>query len=154
MRTINHMTYTPAPDIVHEAAGHSPIIVDELYSKYLQNYGRAASKAISSKEDYAIYMSIRFLSDIKENPQSTKDDICKICDFLDLFNFLMSIDLFSLLYLEKNQNIKDILLKDLGMQDHRYQDNPHTLEESQKITYNLKDAHRSPLFSYGRKEHR
>ena len=75
MRTVNHMTYTPAPDIVHEAAGHSPIIVDESYSKYLKNYGDAASKAIYSHEDHVVYMSIRFLSDIKENPQSTKDDI-------------------------------------------------------------------------------
>ena len=36
MRTANHMTYTPAPDIVHEAAGHSPIIVDEDYSIFLK----------------------------------------------------------------------------------------------------------------------
>ena len=75
MRTVNHMTYTPAPDIVHEAAGHSPIIVDHLYSEYLKNYGEVASKAISSKQDYEVYVSIRFLSDIKENPKSTKEDI-------------------------------------------------------------------------------
>ena len=75
MRTVNHMTYTPAPDIVHEAAGHSPIIADQSYSEYLKNYGEAASKAISSQQDHTIYMSIRLLSDIKENPKSTKDDI-------------------------------------------------------------------------------
>ena len=75
MRTLDHITYTPAPDIVHEAAGHSPIIVNESYSNYLKNYGQAASKAISSKEDHAIYMAIRLLSDIKENPKSSKDDI-------------------------------------------------------------------------------
>src|SRR2546430_11571880 len=28
MRQIHHIEYTPAPDIVHEAAGHAPIIVD------------------------------------------------------------------------------------------------------------------------------
>ncbi|MCJ8275812.1 MAG: phenylalanine 4-monooxygenase, partial [Bdellovibrionales bacterium] len=28
MRTIEHILYTPAPDIVHEAAGHAPIFVD------------------------------------------------------------------------------------------------------------------------------
>ena len=28
MRTVSHIDYTPAPDIIHEAAGHSPIIVD------------------------------------------------------------------------------------------------------------------------------
>ena len=38
MRDVSHMTYTPAPDIVHEAAGHSPIIVDSDYSNYLKKY--------------------------------------------------------------------------------------------------------------------
>src|SRR6266550_6459835 len=36
MRQIHHIEYTPAPDIVHEAAGHAPIIVDREYSEYLQ----------------------------------------------------------------------------------------------------------------------
>ena len=40
MRDVSHMTYTPAPDIVHEAAGHSPIIVDQSYSDYLNQYGK------------------------------------------------------------------------------------------------------------------
>ena len=33
MRQIHHIEYTPAPDIVHEAAGHAPIIVDQEYSR-------------------------------------------------------------------------------------------------------------------------
>ncbi|SVE48153.1 uncharacterized protein METZ01_LOCUS501007, partial [marine metagenome] len=65
MRTLNHLTYTPAPDIVHEAAGHSPIIADQSYSRYLSNYGKAASKAIYSRYDHEIYLAIRDLSDIK-----------------------------------------------------------------------------------------
>ena len=32
MRQMHHIEYTPAPDIVHEAAGHAPIIVDREYS--------------------------------------------------------------------------------------------------------------------------
>jgi len=30
MRQIHHIEYTPAPDIVHEAAGHAPIIVERV----------------------------------------------------------------------------------------------------------------------------
>ena len=38
MRSIEHLTYTPAPDIVHEAAGHSPMIADSDYAEYLKYY--------------------------------------------------------------------------------------------------------------------
>jgi len=82
MRTLNHLTYTPAPDIVHEAAGHSPIIADKSYSKYLSNYGNAASKAIYSRYDHEVYMAIRDLSDIKEDPKSLLDEITRAEDKL------------------------------------------------------------------------
>ena len=75
MRSIEHLTYTPAPDIVHEAAGHSPMIADADYAEYLKYYGRIACKAISSSEDHDLYVAIRELSDIKENPQSSHEDI-------------------------------------------------------------------------------
>ena len=82
MRSHNHLTYTPAPDIVHEAAGHSPMIADSDYAKYLKYYGKIAHKAIFSSEDYNLYVTIRNLSDIKENPQSTQADIKKSEDNL------------------------------------------------------------------------
>ena len=34
IRQINHIEYTPAPDILHEAAGHAPIIPNKKYSDY------------------------------------------------------------------------------------------------------------------------
>tara|TARA_B100002052_G_C15811623_1_gene566135 strand:- start:65 stop:1276 length:1212 start_codon:yes stop_codon:yes gene_type:complete len=75
MRSSKHLTYTPAPDIVHESAGHSPIIINEEYSHYLKEYGRIASKAVFSNEDQKIYHAIRKLSDIKENSSATLHDI-------------------------------------------------------------------------------
>ena len=75
MRSREHLTYTPAPDIVHESAGHSPIIINEEYSYYLKQYGKIASKAIFSKEDERIYFAIRKLSDLKEDRQATKEEI-------------------------------------------------------------------------------
>ena len=79
MRSIEHLTYTPAPDIVHEAAGHSPMIADSDYADYLKYYGQIARRAISSSEDYNLYLAIRELSDIKENPKSTRKEI-KHCE--------------------------------------------------------------------------
>mgnify|MGYP000371157777 CR=1 FL=1 len=48
IRTINHIEYTPAPDIIHEAAGHAPIITNPEYAEYLRRFGEIGSKAISS----------------------------------------------------------------------------------------------------------
>lgn len=68
MRQINHIEYTPAPDIVHEAAGHAPIIVDQEYADYLQRFGEVGAKAMSTKRDFELYEAIRHLSILKEQP--------------------------------------------------------------------------------------
>lgn len=72
MRTVEHIAYTPAPDIVHEAAGHAPIIPDKEYSDYLAYYASLGTKALYSKQDLMMYEAIRYLSDVKEKPESTK----------------------------------------------------------------------------------
>lgn len=77
MRTLDHLEYTPAPDIVHEAAGHAPILVNKDFSNYLQQYAQVARKAIISKEDLNVYEAIRNLSDLKEHPDSTPDQIAE-----------------------------------------------------------------------------
>nr|BFD64407.1 aromatic amino acid hydroxylase [Bdellovibrio sp. HM001] len=75
MRTLDHLLYTPAPDIVHEAAGHAPILIHPEFSDYLRRYAQVAKKAIISKEDLDLYEAIRDLSDIKENPASTPEQV-------------------------------------------------------------------------------
>lgn len=75
MRSIDHLLYTPAPDIIHEAAGHAPILANEEYANYLKQYAQVAKKAILSKEDLDQYEAIRELSDVKENPSSTAAQI-------------------------------------------------------------------------------
>ena len=75
IRTIDHIKYTPAPDIIHEAAGHAPIIANQEYSEYLRRLGEIGSKAISSQKDEEMYEAVRLLSILKENPNSSKEDI-------------------------------------------------------------------------------
>jgi phenylalanine-4-hydroxylase len=77
MRSLAHLRYTPAPDIVHEAAGHAPILIQPEFAEYLRQYAQVAKKAILAKEDLDVYEAIRDLSDIKENPNSTPDEIAK-----------------------------------------------------------------------------
>lgn len=75
IRNLEHIKYTPAPDILHEAAGHAPIIADPEYAEYLRRFGVVGSKAFSSKKDYELYEAIRHLSIIKENPSTGEADI-------------------------------------------------------------------------------
>ena len=77
MRQLHHIEYTPAPDIVHEAAGHAPIIVDREYSNYLQRFGEIGAKAMSSKKDFELYEAIRHLSILKELPDSDPKEVEK-----------------------------------------------------------------------------
>lgn len=75
IRTYDHIAYTPAPDIIHEAAGHAPIIADEKYRFFLKKFGEIGSKAISSREDFEVYEAIRLLSIVKEDPNATEEQI-------------------------------------------------------------------------------
>lgn len=73
IRQLEHIEYTPAPDIIHEGAGHAPIIANPEYAEYLRRFGEIGCKAISSSYDYEMYEAIRLLSIVKEaenTPQS------------------------------------------------------------------------------------
>jgi len=66
IRPMDQIGYTSAPDIIHEAAGHAPIIADPTYAGYLKEFGRIGAKAFSSANDYKLYEAIRHLSILKQ----------------------------------------------------------------------------------------
>lgn len=66
IRQLENIEYTPAPDIIHEGAGHAPIIANPEYAEYLRRFGEVGAKAISSAKDYELYDAVRHLSIIKE----------------------------------------------------------------------------------------
>lgn len=75
IRQLEHIEYTPAPDIIHEGAGHAPIIANPEYAEYLRRFGEIGSKAISSARDYEMYEAIRLLSILKEAEGTPQDEI-------------------------------------------------------------------------------
>ena len=77
VRTLEHIEYTPAPDIIHEAAGHAPIIANPEYAEYLRRFGEIGCKAISSAKDFEMYEAVRLLSILKEDPNSSKEECTK-----------------------------------------------------------------------------
>lgn len=77
IRQLEHIEYTPAPDIIHEGAGHAPIIANPEYAEYLRRFGEIGCKAISSAKDYELYEAIRWLSILKEAEGSSEEEIQK-----------------------------------------------------------------------------
>ena len=75
IRQLEHLEYTPAPDIIHEGAGHAPIIANPEYAEYLRRFGEIGCKAISSSHDYDVYEAIRELSILKEAEDTPTDKI-------------------------------------------------------------------------------
>jgi phenylalanine-4-hydroxylase len=81
IRQLNHIEYTPAPDIIHESAGHAPIIADRDYNNYLSYIGSIGAKAMFSAADFELYEAIRHLSILKEavNVDETEIERAEIC---------------------------------------------------------------------------
>jgi len=75
MRSIEQILYTPAPDIVHESAGHAPMLYDAEYSVYLHRFGEIGVKAMFTKQDKEVYEAMRHLSIMKGYPSTTKEEI-------------------------------------------------------------------------------
>ncbi|WP_343487905.1 aromatic amino acid hydroxylase [Allomuricauda sp. d1] len=75
IRQLENIEYTPAPDIIHEGAGHAPIIANPEYAEYLRRFGEIGCKAISSAKDYELYEAVRHLSIIKEADGTPQDEI-------------------------------------------------------------------------------
>jgi phenylalanine-4-hydroxylase len=75
IRSHEHVEYTPAPDIVHESAGHAPILADARYAEYLRRCGEVGFRAIASAEDDCVFQAVRQLSVVKEDPAATPDEL-------------------------------------------------------------------------------
>lgn len=75
IRQLEHIEYTPAPDIIHESAGHAPIIASPDYAEYLRRLGAIGAKAILSNYDMELYEAVRKLSILKEAEGSTEEEV-------------------------------------------------------------------------------
>jgi phenylalanine-4-hydroxylase len=75
VRTHEHVEYTPAPDIVHESAGHAPLVAHPRYAEFLQRCGEVGFRAIASAEDQALFEAIRALSVAKEDPAAGEAEV-------------------------------------------------------------------------------
>ena len=75
IRQLKNIEYSSAPDIIHESAGHAPMIVNPDYAEYLRRLGDIGSKAILSKHDIDVYEAVRKLSILKEAQGINQEEI-------------------------------------------------------------------------------
>jgi phenylalanine-4-hydroxylase len=75
IRTPDHLPYTPAPDIIHEAAGHAPILIDPRYAAYVKASGDVAERAFANPADARVDRAVRLLSDLKDARDSSPPDL-------------------------------------------------------------------------------
>lgn len=77
IRTVEHLPYTPAPDIIHEAAGHAPILPDSEYAAFLRRIGECGMRAFASRRDAELYTVIQRLSVVKEQRDASPEVIAE-----------------------------------------------------------------------------
>jgi phenylalanine-4-hydroxylase len=75
IRSRAHLAYTPAPDIIHEAAGHAPILPDPVFASYLRRIGDLGKKAFTLPEEDRVFQAVYALSEVKENPGASSDEV-------------------------------------------------------------------------------
>jgi phenylalanine-4-hydroxylase len=75
IRKIQNIAYTPAPDMIHEAAGHAPILLDKSYREFVRKIGEMGAKALSSKEKLEVFKAVRHLTIVAEDPNSTPEQV-------------------------------------------------------------------------------
>lgn len=83
IRQLENIEYTPAPDIIHEGAGHAPIIANPEYAEYLRRFGAIGCKAISSAHDYEVYEAIRELSILEEAEGTPEEELKRVRNLVD-----------------------------------------------------------------------
>ena len=75
IRSLEDIEYTPIPDIIHESAGHAPIIANPEYAEFLRRLGQIGCKAISSAKDDELYEAVKALTLLKESSDSSEQQI-------------------------------------------------------------------------------
>lgn len=78
MRTREHLVYTPAPDIIHEGAGHAPILTEPAYAAYLRRIGEIGKRAFGVPEEDRVFQASYLLSEVKEDPTASPERVARV----------------------------------------------------------------------------
>ena len=72
IRSLEHISYSPTPDFIHDVTGHLPMLFSQNYQKFLQRIIELMSKAPGNYLDEALFNANGELGNLKQS-QNTMD---------------------------------------------------------------------------------
>ena len=70
VRAYSQLGYTPIPDIIHEAAGHLPMLVEAEYRAFLRRFGEVGENLCYSETDKRVYLAQKRYAEYAGLPDS------------------------------------------------------------------------------------
>ena len=67
IRSEAQLGYTPVPDILHEAAGHLPMLYHAEYRRFLRTLGEIGASAQLTELDMRLYEKQKALAELEGN---------------------------------------------------------------------------------------
>ncbi len=80
VRAYSQLGYTPIPDIIHEAAGHLPMLVEPKYRRFLQRFGEEGERLRYSELDERVYLAQKRYAEFAGLPNR---DVATLNEFRD-----------------------------------------------------------------------
>ncbi|MCY4129948.1 MAG: hypothetical protein OXG15_12010 [Gammaproteobacteria bacterium] len=84
VRAQSQLGYTPIPDIIHEAAGHLPMLVEPEYRRFLQRFGEEGQRLRYSGLDERVYVAQKRYAEYAGLPNTDVRTMGRLKDELEL----------------------------------------------------------------------
>lgn len=84
VRAQSQLGFTPIPDIIHEAAGHLPMLVEPEYRRFLQRFGEEGQRLRYSQLDERVYLAQKRYAEYAGLPNADDTMMARLKDELEL----------------------------------------------------------------------
>lgn len=78
VRSVAQQAYTPIPDIIHEAAGHLPMLVDPNYRRFMQRFGEKGSQFGYGELDQRVFKCQKEYAELLALPQPDSSRVAEL----------------------------------------------------------------------------
>ncbi|BDD03296.1 aromatic amino acid hydroxylase [Aureibacter tunicatorum] len=83
VRTLQHLKYTPYPDLIHDILGHGPCVAFSPIERLMRYFGKLGTRAFSSRLDSELHDALNKLSILKEEKSTNAQEINQVSGLID-----------------------------------------------------------------------